>query len=63
MAIMCQVILAFDDPKSLRIMSIRANMVKPREIPKIIRIYIVNLSIGKRAYFFSLSEIFKRAST
>ena len=40
-AIKCQIILAFDDPKSLRIMSIRASMVRPREMPKTIRIYIM----------------------
>jgi len=38
MTIMCQISLSFEDLKSLRIMSIKASMVRPREMPKIIRI-------------------------
>ncbi len=64
MAIICQMTLAFDDPKSLRIISINASMVRDKDMPKTIRIYRVILSrIIIFFYFFNLSEIFKRVST
>ena len=39
MATKCQMILTFIDPKSLRIMSIKASMVRPKDMAEISRIY------------------------
>jgi hypothetical protein len=51
MAIKCQIILVFSDPKSLRIMSIKASMVRPKDMAKTSRTYKMVLSINEGLSF------------
>jgi len=52
MATKCQMIFIFIDPKSLKIMSIKASMVRPKDIAKISRIYKMVWSIRAVFLFF-----------
>jgi len=46
MAIKCQIILALVDPKSLRMISIKASMVRPKDMAEMSRTYKRVWSMG-----------------